>query len=409
MVKLLIMNYLKYFLVFIFCQFFAQDIRSIQVFNPQTNDETPVIMSGQQLILNFDDLKNSSEIFRYSFKHFDRNWQEDGLFFSEFAQGSMSGLVDDRQYSFNTLQKYTHYRLPFPNDKINLKISGNYEIIVYTDSPENPLFAKRFCIAEDGATIGMGLSRFSDARFPQLNQKIEVQAVSKNQNLLNNANSISLTVIQNNNWNIGLYNLKPSSAMGSQLIFQQNNLAFSGNNEFYYFDNKNINLAYDMVAGGEIIDGENYTYLHPVWAFPNNYQYQPDVNGAYFFRRSDLGIERNPNNEADYSWVYFVLDSEKIDKNIFVLGVFNNYLADEKSQMQYDENTKKYIAKIYLKQGFYNYILATQDGNNPISYGEVNGNFWQTENLYQGLLYYTPFGKNYDALIGYGEIRKQLR
>jgi hypothetical protein len=321
----------------------------------------------------------------------------------------MSGLVDDRQYSFNTLQKYTHYRLPFPNDKINLKISGNYEIIVYTDSPENPLFAKRFCIAEDGATIGMGLSRFSDARFPQLNQKIEVQAVSKNQNLLNNANSISLTVIQNNNWNIGLYNLKPSSAMGSQLIFQQNNLAFSGNNEFYYFDNKNINLAYDMVAGGEIIDGENYTYLHPVWAFPNNYQYQPDVNGAYFFRRSDLGIERNPNNEADYSWVYFVLDSEKIDKNIFVLGVFNNYLADEKSQMQYDENTKKYIAKIYLKQGFYNYILATQDGNNPISYGEVNGNFWQTENLYQGLLYYTPFGKNYDALIGYGEIRKQLR
>jgi hypothetical protein len=164
-----------------------------------------------------------------------------------------------------------------------------------------------------------------------------------------------------------------------------------------------------MVAGAENKDGQNYTYLRPVWAFPNNYQYQPDVNGAFYFRRNDLGIERNPDNEGDYSWVYFVLDSEKSDKNIYVLGVFNDYICNETSQMQYDEVNKKYIAKIYLKQGFYNYLLATKDSSGQINYGEINGNFWQTENLYQGLLYYTPFGKNYDALIGYGEIRKQVR
>ncbi|WP_124641251.1 type IX secretion system plug protein [Amniculibacterium aquaticum] len=402
---------MKITILSLFLSFFclAQDIRSVQLFNPKTNDETPIIGFSDQLILNFDDLSNSSEIYRYTLKHYDRNWKEDGLFFSEFATGSLSGLIDDRQYSFNTFQKYTHYRMTFPNDKIQPKISGNFEIIVYTDSPENPLFSKRFCIVEDGAQLGINLSRLSDARNPNLNQRIEVQAISKSQSLLSNVNSISLNMIQNNNWNLGIYNLKPSTVMGSQLLFQQMNLAFPGNNEFYYFDNKNIDRPFDMVSGVENKDGENYTYLHPVWAFPNNYQYQPDVNGAFYFRRSDLGIERNADNEADYSWVHFVLDSEKTDKEIFVLGLFNDYTADEKSQMQYDNSAKKYIAKIYLKQGFYNYILATKDSNGILNYGEVNGNFWQTENLYQGLLYYTPFGKSYDALIGYGELRKQIR
>ncbi|HAV3972940.1 TPA: DUF5103 domain-containing protein, partial [Acinetobacter baumannii] len=34
-----------------------------------------------QLVLNFDDLENKSTVYRYTFKHFDRNWKDDGLFF----------------------------------------------------------------------------------------------------------------------------------------------------------------------------------------------------------------------------------------------------------------------------------------------------------------------------------------
>jgi hypothetical protein len=60
-----------------------------------------------------------------------------------------------------------------------------------------------------------------------------------------------------------------------------------------------------MVAAVENTDEGNHTYLHSVWAYPLNYQYQPDVNGAFYFRRNDLGIERNADTEADYSWVYF--------------------------------------------------------------------------------------------------------
>ncbi|WP_343609973.1 type IX secretion system plug protein domain-containing protein [Chryseobacterium oranimense] len=388
---------------------FGQNIQSIQLFNPQTNDETPVIKFGEQLVLSFDDLTNASEIYRYTIKHYDRNWNDDNLFFTQFATGSLNGLLDQFQYSFNTLQAYTHYKLTFPNDKIQPKISGNFELIVYKDSADRPLFKRRFYLVEDAATVALNISRIADAKHPNINQRVEVKATSKGGDLSSNVNSMTLNVMQNNNPNVVVNNLKPSATLGNQLLFQQMNLTFPGNNEFYYFDNKNMNMAADMVSATELKDGVNQTYLHPVWAFPLNYQYQPDVNGAWYYRRNDLGLERNAEREADYSWVYFSLDSDPVDKEIYVLGGFNDFKPSKENQMQYDAANKKYVAKIFLKQGFYNYILATKESNGSLNFGEINGNFWQTENLYQAFLYYAPFGRNYDGLMGYGEFRTPVR
>ncbi|HBV16253.1 type IX secretion system plug protein domain-containing protein [Chryseobacterium carnipullorum] len=387
---------------------FGQNIQSIQLFNPQTNDETPVIKFGEQLILSFDDLTNASEIYRYTLKHYDRNWNDDNLFFTEIATGSLNGLLDQFQYSFNTLQPYTHYKLTFPNDKIQPKISGNFELIVYKDSADKPLFKRRFYLVEDAASVALNISRIADAKNPNVNQRVEVKVTSKAGDLSSNVNSMTLNVMQNNNPNVVVNNLKPSATLGNQLLFQQMNLTFPGNNEFYYFDNKNMNMAADMVRATELKDGINQTYLHPVWAFPLNYQYQPDVNGAWYYRRNDLGLERNAEREADYSWVYFSLDSDPVDKEIYVMGGFNNFQAGKENLMQYDAANKRYVARIFLKQGFYNYILATKEGDGSLNFGEINGNFWQTENLYQGFLYYAPFGRNYDGLMGYGEFRTPI-
>ncbi|SFI17142.1 type IX secretion system plug protein [Halpernia frigidisoli] len=403
------MKFFHIFLCFFSLLIFGQNIQSIQLFNPKTNDETPIIGFNDQLILKFDDLTNSSQIYRYTFKHYDRNWEDDNLFFTEFATGTLNALIDQFQYSFNTTQPYTNYTLTFPNDKIQPKISGNFEIIVYKDSADKPLFTKRFCIVEDGVNLALNITRFQDASKPDLNQRVEVQAVSNGKDLSSNLNSISLNVIQNNNFQNGVFDQRPSSSLGSKVLFQQLSLAFPGNNEFYYFDNKSINQAFDQVANVENIDGKNQTFLFPVFAYPLNYQNQGDVNGAFYFRRNDLGIERNADKEADYSWVYFNLDADKTDKQLYVLGQFNDYIPNEKSEMFYDAANKRYTAKIYLKQGFYNYLLATKDESGLLNLGEINGNFWQTENLYQAFLYYKPFGRNYDGLIGYGETRRAVR
>lgn len=153
------MKTLKIFLFSLSSLAFGQKIQSIQLFNPQTNDETPVITMNEQLVLSFDDLSNGSTIYRYTLKHYDRNWQDDNLFFTEIATGNMNGLLNQFDYSFNTLQPYTHYKLTFPNDKIQPKISGNFEIIVYKDSADQPLFKKRFSIYENGVALALNVSR----------------------------------------------------------------------------------------------------------------------------------------------------------------------------------------------------------------------------------------------------------
>ena len=388
---------------------FGQNIQGVQLFNPNTNDNTPVIKFNQQLILKFDDLSNSSTIYRYTFKHYDRNWNEDNLFFTEFAKGSLNDLIDNFQYSFNTYQKYTHYELKFPNDRIQPIISGNFEIIVYKDSASRPLFTKRFSIMEDGASVGVQVSRFLDAKNPNNNQRIEVQSVGNGTSMVSNINSISLNIVQNNNWKNSINNIKPSATLGNKVMFQQQNLVFSGNNEFYYFNNRTLDQAYDMISRVQNDNGIIHTHLYPVWAFPFNYQYQPDVNGAFYFRRTDNGIERNADREGDYSWVHFYLESDPVDKNIYVLGGFNDFTPSEGNKMYYNKTLKAYEAKIFLKQGFYNYILATGNPSDKLNYGEVNGSFWQTDNLYQAYLYYRPFGRNYDGLLGYGEFRTPVQ
>lgn len=400
---------MRFYFVFIslFSSFiFAQNIKSIQLFNPKTNDETPIIQFGEKLILRFDDLDNARQNYRYTIKHFDRNWKDDGLFYTEYATGNLNASIDKYTTSFNTYQQYTNYVLEFPNEKIQPKISGNFELIVYKDSPQKPLFKRRFCVIESGASIGLNISRYSNARKPDLNQRVQAKVISNNVDLNQHLRSLGLKIIQNNNWNTAIPEQKPSIVTGKELLFQQLDLVFSGNNEFFYFDNKVIDIPFDAVASTENKDGYNHTYLFSNWVFPTSYQYNPDVNGAFYFRRNDKGIERDSNKEADYSWVYFSFESPWLDREIYVLGMFNDYTPSEESKMIYNEESKRYVAKIYLKQGFYNYAYATKLSNGEVRFNEINGNFWQTENLYQALLYYTPLNRNYDGLMGYGEIRK---
>ena len=164
------MKFLKFTFLLLSVLVFGQKIKSIQLFNPQTNDETPVIKFGEQLVLNFDDLENKSTVYRYTFKHFDRNWKDDGLFLTEYAKGPVNSYIQDFRYSFNTVQKYTHYTLKFPNENTQLKISGNYEIIVFDESVNKPLFKKRFCVVENGTNLGINVTRFADSKAPNLNQ-----------------------------------------------------------------------------------------------------------------------------------------------------------------------------------------------------------------------------------------------
>ena len=72
--------------------------------------------------------------------------------------------------------------------------------------------------------------------------------------------------------------------------------------------------------------------------------------------------------------------------------------------MVYNDIVNGYVAKIPLKQGFYDYAYGIKQANDSNAYSpnlnEIEGDWHETENQYTILVYYKPFGERYDRLVG---------
>jgi len=55
---------------------------------------------------------------------------------------------------------------------------------------------------------------------------------------------------------------------------------------------------------------------------------------------------------------------------------------------------------LFLKQGYYDYTYIAVDKNDPSNRSELDGNYYETENLYTILVYYKSFIGRSDELIG---------
>jgi hypothetical protein len=90
---------------------------------------------------------------------------------------------------------------------------------------------------------------------------------------------------------------------------------------------------------------------------------------------------------------------------VFVIGALNNYILDAKNKLTYNYKRKGYQGAIFLKQGYYDYIYGVAEkGKNQASVAPIEGNHWDTNNIYSVYCYYRKPGTSYDQLIGLAEI-----
>ncbi len=68
--------------------------------------------------------------------------------------------------------------------------------------------------------------------------------------------------------------------------------------------------------------------------------------------------------------------------------------------MQFNPDKGKYETHLLLKQGYYDYTYIAADKNNPALHSDLDGNYYETENLYTVLVYYKSFIGRADELIG---------
>ncbi|MCK5400708.1 MAG: DUF5103 domain-containing protein [Flavobacteriaceae bacterium] len=372
-------------------------------FKSNTNQsQLPILKLRERLRLEFDALNGDEADFYYTITHYNFDWTPSNLMKSEYLQGFDNLRITDYENSFNTYQIYSHYSLQIPNQQTRLKMSGNYMINIY-DEYEELMFSRKFMIYENVANVGVAIKRSRDVSYIQQKQSVDFKISSPTMFFNNPKQTIHTVVIQNNNLNTAINNLKPLYTIGRELIYKYDTeSSFWGGNEFLFFENKDVRAAN---VGVQFIDLKDIYHNYLFTDIVRNerpYTYNPDINGNFLITAL---YTDNVDIEADYTVIHFSLLHPELfnSKSIHVYGNFNNYAIVENTKMTFNSKTGNYETQLLLKQGFYNYKYVIVDENDNIDEGAISGNFDQTENNYKVLVYYRDLGERYDKIIGVGE------
>lgn len=378
-------------------------IKTIAFKGNTPESQLPVLKLGEYLVLEFDALNGNEDDYYYTIEHYNFDWTPSILVKSEFLDGFDNQRIRDYQNSFNTYQIYSHYKLTIPNGQTrNLKVSGNYMLNIF-DNDSNLVFSRKFMVYEDKTNVGVSIKRSRLVKHIEEKQRVDIVIASNSIQFNNPKQSVKTLVVQNNNLNTAISDLKPLYTIGNELIYKYDTeSSFWGGNEYLFFENKDIRAANTGIQRIDLKElYHNYLFTNYERA-SRPYTYNPDINGNYLITNIDAD---DPNIEADYVWIHFSLLPTDFLKNksIHVYGNFNNYAIDESTKMTYDPYDDLYKNSLLLKQGFYNYKYVLVDEQGVINEGAISGNFYQTENNYKVIVYYRDLGARYDRIVGIGE------
>ena len=380
-----------------------KNIASLQVVANNDWLSLPIITlnSNDFVNISFDDLTHEYHRYCYKIEHCEADWQtSSALFESDYIDGFASGnTIDDVQESTNTVQLYTHYKISFPNNKCRPKISGNYRVTIYDENDEKHVVCRAyFIIVEPSMGVHLNVTTNTDIDINGKYQQIEM-AIDYGNNIVSNPQTqIKTVVMQNSRWDNAVINAHPQyiKANGLQWIHCKD-FIFDGGNEYRKFETLDVTHT---TMGLESINWDGHNYHAWIWTDEPrpSYIYDKDANGAFLIRNSD-NIDNDVN--SDYIITHFRLKTPQIPYPIYINGFFTNDRFLPQYEMKWNEKNLQYEGELLLKQGYYSYQYLMMKPEGKLKPVPSEGNFCQTENTYQALIYFKANGDRTDRLVGY--------
>ncbi|MCP1995429.1 DUF5103 domain-containing protein [Flavobacterium sp. HSC-61S13] len=362
----------------------------------------PFFRLGTSINFEFDDLLAGESDYYYNITQYNYDWSPSQLSKIDYLDGMDDQRIASYANSFNTLQLYSHYNLTIPNSKYNILKSGNY-VLEITNRSEEVMIRRKFIVYEELVNVPVVIKRSRDLGTFTTKQNVDFTIKLGEQTYQNPVQNIKVYIFQNGQWATSISRIKPQYTIGTDLIYKYNKeTQFWGGNEFLNFDNKDIRGNNNMI--GQVTADEIYnTHLYPNLPRANKpYTFFPDINGSFYPRNINRD---NASIEADYTWIYFTLVSPEAfgKKQIYITGMFNNYEFTSDNLMSYNAETQAYEKALLIKQGFTNFQYTTVNNQRIDLEDPIDGNFAETENQYQVLVYYRGNNDLYDRVIGIGE------
>lgn len=388
-----------------------------EIFNPRIstlqvvagNDwlSLPIIKlnQGEQIHIDFDDMTHDYHRYVYKLEHCDANWNvSQGLFENDYLTGfNGEQAIGDIKQSLNTNHLYTHYHLSLPNENCRLKMSGNYKLTVYEENAEDDkMFTACFMVLEPEMKVGVGYISNTDIDVNRNHQQVTIQADYGSVHVTNPLAQLTTVVLQNGRWDNAVVNAKPDFIQHSGLQWRHcQQLIFQAGNHYRKFEM--LDMDHPTMGIDEIKwDGRDYqVFVMPDQPRPN-YVYDESAQGAFYIRNSD-----NEGNDylSDYAWVHFQLEAPRQQGEVYLNGNWTYDLFTPSCRMEYDDATHTYHASMLLKQGYYSYqylVLKSDDTTAPVT---TEGDYYQTSNRYDALIYYRGTGDRTYRLVGWGYVK----
>ena len=391
---------------------YKDEVRTVMLHPTESDLDKPVVFIYQmrnRLHLQFDILADEAPYLYYTFIHCDNHWQPTDLQKNDYITGYFQDEIKDFTFSVNTFVNYVHYDLVFPTADMMPKISGNYLLVVTGEDPDDVYFTRRFYVVDDKATIAASIPRYPfDLKLGTNKQEVTLEVYYKD-NFNNRTDQYSnVTIQQNGRWDNAAIGLKPTYVYPEKSSYVNNEkTVFESGNQYLRINTSSFTNRPEKTKSVYREDDMYVVTLHDdTQRDIKNYALDEDLFGEkyiYLERESE-----DATKEADYAVVNFFLKWPQymFGKDVYILGALTDWRIDESSKMEYDSDRKGYKRSLLLKQGHYDYMYAVRDNATGItSVVPVNGDFWETRNMYYIFVYMFDLTENYDKLIGYSVIK----
>lgn len=383
----------------------SDNIASLQVVAGDDWLSPPIttLHGGEPINVSFDDMTHEYRRYAYRLEHCEADWSiSTELFASDFCEGFNEDiLIDDVTESINTNTLYTHYRLRMPNENCKIKMSGNYKLTVYDENTGEDVLYACFMVMEQKVNVKLGVTSNTDIDTNKSHQQVSMDMNFSGIKVNRFDDEIKTVVMQNGRWDNAVINAKPQYVTADMASWNHNkDFIFNAGNEYRKFETLDVTHA---TMGIESMEWDGNDYHANVWTDEPrlNYVYDEDANGSFYIRNSD-----NTENDitTEYVIVNFKLKTDRQNNDIFINANWTNDRFIDKYKMTYDPVAGLYTASIKLKQGYYSYQYLGLDNEGNAYPLSSEGNFFQTENKYQALVYYKGIGQRTHQLVGYQQV-----
>jgi hypothetical protein len=402
---------------------FAQDlleIKGLRTYSIKDEILPPIIIyndldengiedtSNDFIVIEFDVRSSLKPNLQIVFKLCDKYWKPvDNLFLTNFGKDRFYNL----QYRVapNGVKGYNYsFQQTFPDSRgqITFPFSGKYKYLITEFNNENKVYGEGYFIV--------------------VYQKFPVKA------------SYSKEVIDDSLSDIMEFNRRDRITVNVEIpssfdVFRQNEIEIVQNQKFFFSSILNFNKKSKYEFGRylqqnvkqyikrDLFPGNEYRQLDltDFRKYPNEGLLTSftgiDITRKFTYDGNDFngGQKIYSNDDVYKEYLDYRFDLTlpfPADGDVYVVGSFNNWRIDEKYKMERSGNY--YSLVVNLKRGIYDYqyVVVKETHSSPknlqIDWIEIEGNSWNTKNVYYIFVYYNnPDYGGWDEIVAFTELK----